>query len=31
MKVIRSEGFKRAVAALGGYDPARSGEVLYRQ
>lgn len=31
MKVIGSEGFKRAVAELGGYDCRRAGEVLYRQ
>ena len=31
MKVIRSEGLKRVVAELGGYDCRRAGEVLYRQ
>jgi putative molybdopterin biosynthesis protein len=31
MQIIRSDAFKRAVAALGGYNPARAGEVLYRQ
>ena len=31
LKIIRSAGFKQAVAALGGYDPERAGEVLYRQ
>lgn len=31
MEVIRSEGFVRAVADLGGYDPARAGELLYGQ
>jgi putative molybdopterin biosynthesis protein len=31
MEIIRSERFKRAVAALGGYDPTRAGKVLYRQ
>jgi len=31
MQIIRSDSFKRAVAALGGYNPARAGEVLYRQ
>ena len=31
LEVICSDGFKRAVAALGGYDPRRAGEVLYRQ
>ena len=29
--IIRSESLKRAVAALGGYDLARAGEVLHRQ
>jgi putative molybdopterin biosynthesis protein len=29
--VIRSEGFKTAVAELGGYDPAGSGEILLDQ
>jgi putative molybdopterin biosynthesis protein len=29
--VIRSEEFRKAVAALGGYDPSSSGEILYRQ
>ena len=28
---IRSDGFKQAVAALGGYDTRTAGEVLYRQ
>jgi putative molybdopterin biosynthesis protein len=31
MKVIGSEGLKRVVAELGGYDCHRAGEVLYRQ
>ena len=31
MEIIRSDGFKRAVAALGGYDTRRAGEVLYQQ
>jgi putative molybdopterin biosynthesis protein len=31
MNVIRSDGFKRAVAALGGYDSDRAGEILHRQ
>jgi putative molybdopterin biosynthesis protein len=31
MEVIRSDGFKRAVADLGGYDTARAGDILYRQ
>ncbi|MGE5215734.1 MAG: molybdopterin biosynthesis protein [Chloroflexota bacterium] len=31
MQIIRSDAFKRAVAALGGYNPARAGEVLYHQ
>ena len=31
MEIIRSDGFKRVVADLGGYDPERAGEVLYRQ
>jgi putative molybdopterin biosynthesis protein len=31
VEVIRSGGFKDAVAALGGYDTARAGEILYRQ
>jgi putative molybdopterin biosynthesis protein len=31
MNIIRSDGLKRAVAKLGGYDPARAGEILYRQ
>jgi putative molybdopterin biosynthesis protein len=31
MEIIQSAGFRRAVAALGGYDPGRSGEVLYRR
>jgi hypothetical protein len=29
--VIRSDGFKRAVAVLGGYDTRGAGAVLYRQ
>ncbi|HEY3306058.1 MAG TPA: molybdopterin biosynthesis protein [Candidatus Binatia bacterium] len=29
--VIRSDGFKKAVTALGGYNTGRAGEVLYRQ
>jgi putative molybdopterin biosynthesis protein len=31
LEVLRSEGFKQAVNALGGYDTARAGEILYRQ
>jgi molybdopterin molybdotransferase/putative molybdopterin biosynthesis protein len=31
MKIIRSDGFKRTVAELGGYDPFRAGEILYQQ
>ena len=31
LKTIVSDGFKSAVADLGGYDTARAGEILYRQ
>jgi putative molybdopterin biosynthesis protein len=31
LRIICAEGFKRAVAALGGYDTPRAGAVLYRQ
>jgi putative molybdopterin biosynthesis protein len=31
LAVICSDGFKRAVDALGGYDTAKAGEILYRQ
>ena len=31
LEVIGSDGFKRAVTALGGYDTARAGALLYRQ
>jgi putative molybdopterin biosynthesis protein len=31
MEIIRSGGFKQAVADLGGYDTTRAGELLYRQ
>ncbi|HEX9264407.1 MAG TPA: molybdopterin biosynthesis protein [Candidatus Binatia bacterium] len=31
LKIIGAEGFKRAVAALGGYDTQRAGAALYRQ
>ena len=31
MQIIRSDEFKRAVSALGGYDPSNAGEVLYQQ
>lgn len=31
VKVMGSEGLKRAVEALGGYDTASGGEILYRQ
>jgi putative molybdopterin biosynthesis protein len=31
LNVICSDGFKRAVEALGGYDTRRAGDVLYRQ
>ena len=30
MQAIRSDAFKRAVTALGGYDPRGAGEILYR-
>ncbi len=30
MAIVGSENFKRAVSSLGGYDPGRSGEILYR-
>lgn len=30
LEVIRSDGFKKAVEALGGYEARRSGEILYR-
>jgi putative molybdopterin biosynthesis protein len=30
MQAIRSDAFKQAVTALGGYDPRRAGEILYR-
>lgn len=31
LQVIRSDGFKRAVEALGGYDARSAGEILHRQ
>jgi putative molybdopterin biosynthesis protein len=31
VQTIRSDGFKSAVAALGGYDTTHCGEILYRQ
>jgi putative molybdopterin biosynthesis protein len=31
VSVMRSEAFKNAVAALGGYDTREAGEILYRQ
>jgi hypothetical protein len=31
LATICSDGFKRAVRALGGYDTANAGAVLYRQ
>lgn len=31
MTIIVSEGFKKAVSALGGYDSSRAGEILYQQ
>jgi putative molybdopterin biosynthesis protein len=31
LAVIRSEGFRKAVEALGGYDARSSGEILHRQ
>jgi putative molybdopterin biosynthesis protein len=31
MKIIDSDGFKTSVAALGGYDTARAGAILYQQ
>jgi putative molybdopterin biosynthesis protein len=31
VEAVRSDGFKRAVTALGGYDPSRAGEVLFEQ
>jgi putative molybdopterin biosynthesis protein len=31
LKIICSDGFKQAVAALGGYDTAKAGTILYRQ
>jgi len=31
VQTIRSDGFKSAVAALGGYDTTNCGEILYRQ
>jgi hypothetical protein len=30
-KRCRSDGFKRAVEGLGGYDARSAGEILYRQ
>ena len=30
-EIIRSASFKRAVAELGGYDPAHAGEILHQQ
>jgi putative molybdopterin biosynthesis protein len=31
VEVIRSEAFKRAVSALGGYDTAKAGQIRYQQ
>ncbi len=31
LEAICSDGFKQAVDALGGYDPAKAGAILYRQ
>ena len=31
LEVIRSDGFRKAVEALGGYEARSSGEILYRQ
>lgn len=31
LDIIRSESLKAAVAALGGYDPVKAGEILYQQ
>jgi putative molybdopterin biosynthesis protein len=31
LETIRSQGFKDAVRALGGYDTSRAGEILYKQ
>jgi putative molybdopterin biosynthesis protein len=31
IEVVRSDGFRKAVEALGGYDARRAGEILYRQ
>lgn len=31
LQVMASDGFKTAVAALGGYDPSRAGMVMYQQ
>jgi putative molybdopterin biosynthesis protein len=31
LEIIRSESLKAAVAALGGYDPVKAGEILYQQ
>ena len=31
LEVIRSDGFKKAVEVLGGYDARSTGEILYRQ
>jgi len=31
MQVIRSDAFKQAVTALGGYDPRGAGEILYQK
>ena len=31
MKIIGSDGFKRAVVELGGYDPARAGQIMFQQ
>jgi hypothetical protein len=29
--IIRSDSLKAAVGSLGGYDPARAGEILFQQ
>jgi muramoyltetrapeptide carboxypeptidase LdcA involved in peptidoglycan recycling len=31
MEIVRSDALKAAVAALGGYDTIKAGEILYQQ
>lgn len=31
LEILCSDGLKRVVGSLGGYDPARAGEILHRQ